>query len=199
MVELNGKTYEDWKEYIADKFPGSDFIATEITDTSNTNIITIKSKKGNSETEIVFDFPTPSLCRITFYNPKSPLHNSENDKERKRALMYDDFTITNENVKNSDDYLNIPLYFGWTEEAVYYKDALVISEARFYEGGTWNIIWSENKLSWSNKAGCLVNLLAWPILIPQHKFIYKILEKSTHEKRVLQSDIAPMIEKKHGR
>ncbi len=199
MAELDNKIYENWPAYIADKFPSADFVVTETANSSSGGTIKIKSKNGNSTTEIACDFPASGLCRVTFYNPESPLHNAANDKERQRALMYDDYEITNENLKNTDDYLNIPLYFGWTEEATYYKGVLVHSEARFYESGGWTVMWSESKLSWSQKVGCLINLIGWPILIPQHRFIYKRFNSSVTEKRIIQSNIPAMTDRKHGR
>jgi hypothetical protein len=105
MAELNGKTYETWEDYIADKFPTSEYYITEDKDTSSTNIITVSSKDNTPKTEIIFDFPTIGLCRVCFYNPDSPLHNAGNEKERKRALMYSDYELNDENLKATDEYL----------------------------------------------------------------------------------------------
>jgi len=138
MAELNGKKFEDWEEYIYDKFPSKEFVLSEDKDTSSTNVISVISKNPSSKTKIVFDFPTADLCRVCFYNPDSPFHNTQNDQERLRSLLYSDYELTSENLKNTNDYLEIPLHYGWTEKATYYKEQLIKSELLYHNGNTCN-------------------------------------------------------------
>lgn len=193
MATLNNRDYPDWRSYINDKFSDPDFVIIDNTGDPDP-VIVIRSATNNSLTSILFDLPTADLCRVTFYNPDSPLHNTENDKERARSLFFSDYGLNDENLKNVDEYLDIPLYFGWTEEAVYYKGELVIAEARYFGRNSWNHIWSNSNLSWSEKTGCLINLLAWPVFIPQHKYIYKRLNSAEREKKVVLTNIPPMLQ-----
>lgn len=196
MAELNGKKYEEWEEYINDKFPPNEFNISEDKETSSTNVITITSKDLTSETKIVFDFPTSALCRVCFYNPDSPFHNAENEKERLRALMYSDYELTTENLINTNEYLEIPLNFGWTEQVTYYKEQLIKSEVLYYDGVVWQTIPIEQNLSWFDKAGCLISFIAWPILYIQHRLVKHRLNKNNGNVKITTSHILPMVQRK---
>jgi hypothetical protein len=196
MAELNDKKYEEWEEYISDKFFINEFDVSEDKNTSSTKIITVTSKEPTSKTKIVFDFPTSGLCRVCFYHPDSPLHNIDNDKERLRALMYSDYELTTENLMNTNEYLEIPLHFGWTEQATYYKEQLIKSEVLYYDGIVWQTIFIERNLSWFDKAGCLITLFAWPILYIQHRLVKHRLNKNTKNVRITTSHILPMKQQK---
>lgn len=151
MAELNGKKYESWEEYIEDKFPTSEFNIQEERDTDSSKIIIVTTKNKTSETRLVFDFPTSGLCRFTFYHPNSPFLNMDNDEERKRALMYADFEISNENLLNMDETISIPLHYGWIEETTYYADESFISNLRYYDNA-WHTIPLKKKKGWFSKS-----------------------------------------------
>jgi hypothetical protein len=192
MTELNGKKYQEWEDYINEKFPTSEFFITEDNDSSSTKVITVTTKDPTSKTKIVFDFPTSGLCRVCLYNPASPLNNAYNDKERLRALMYSDYELTTENLMNANDYLRIPLYFGWTEQATFYKEDLVQSELLYYDGVAWQIIPIERNLSWFDKVGCLLGFFAWPILYIQYKFVKRRLNRNNRNVKITSTIIQPM-------
>ena len=193
MAELNGKKYEEWEEYINDRFPTNEFDISEDKETSSTNVITVTSKNPTLKTKIVFDFPTSGLCRVCFYNPDSPLHNEDNEKERLRALMYSDYELTTENLMNTNEYLKIPLHFGWTEQVTYYKEQLIKSEILYYDGIAWQTILIEQNLSWFDKAGCLISFFAWPILYIQHRLVKHRLNKNYKNVKITTSNILPMV------
>jgi len=193
MAELNGKKYEEWEEYINDKFPPNEFNISEDKETSSTNVITVTSKDSTSKTKIVFDFPTSGLCRVCFYNPDSPLHNADNDMERLRALMYSDYALTTENLLDTNEYLEIPLYFGWTEQGIYYKEQLIKSELLYYDGVAWQTILIEQNLSWFDKAGCLLSFIAWPILYSQYRLVKYRLNKNNKNVKITSSQVLPMV------
>ena len=196
MAELNGNKYEEWEGYINDKFPSNEFDISEDKDTSSTNVITVTSKDPISKTKIVFDFPTAGLCRVCFYHPDSPLHNEDNDKERLRSLMYSDYELTTENLMNTNEYLKIPLYFGWTEQATYYKEQLIKSEVLYFDGVAWQKIPIEQNLSWLDKAGCLVSFIAWPILYIQYRLVKHRLNKSSKNVKIVTTPISPVVQQK---
>lgn len=192
MTELNGKKYKEWEEYIIDKFPSDEFDISADRGTSSTNVITVTSKDPTSKTKIVFDFPTTGLCRVCFYNPDSPLLNADNEKERLRALMYSDYELTTENLMNVNEYLEIPLHFGWIEQGTYYKEQLIKSELLYYDGVTWQTIPIEQNLSWFDKAGCILSLLAWPVLYIQYRLVRHRLNKNNKHVKITTSHIIPM-------
>ncbi|MEO8404371.1 MAG: hypothetical protein ABI480_07245 [Chitinophagaceae bacterium] len=190
MAKLNNKVYDDWEEYITDKFPAVAFnISTEKTESSK--IIRISSK-SKSKTLILFDFPTSDLCRTCFYHPDSPFLNADNDKERQRALMYSDYELNDENLQNTNEGLNIPLYFGWSEKAFYYKGKLLRSELLYFDGVNWQTISIEQNLGWYTRAGCLITLLTWPVLLIEYKLVKHRLKNDKHVK-ITQADIPPII------
>jgi hypothetical protein len=196
MAGLNGKKYNEWGEYIKDKFAATEFDITEDKDTSSTTVLTVISKDTTVKTKIVFDFPTMGLCRVCFYNPDSPLINADNDHERLRALMYSDYELTDENLKNTNDYLQIPLYYGWTEQVIYYKERLIKSELLYFDGIAWQTIPIEQKLSWFDKAGCLLSFFAWPILYVQYRLVRHRLNKTNKNVKVTSAHISPMVKQK---
>jgi len=195
MAELNGKEYEEWRDYISDKFPNAEFEITESKDTSSADLITITTKDSTSKTRIVFDFPTSGLCRVCFYHPDSPLHNADNDKERLRALMYTDYELTTEYLTTINDYLEIPLHFGWTEQATFHKNKLIKSELFYYDGISWQTIPIDQNLSWSDKVGCLLGFFAWPILYIQYRLVGHRLNKNHKNVKITTAGILPMIDK----
>ena len=193
MAELNGKKYEEWDEYINDKFPISEFDISEDNTTSSTNIITVTVKDRTSKTKIVFDFPASGLCRVCFYNPDSPLHNADNNKERLRALMYSDYELTTENLMATNEYLDIPLYLGWTEQGTYYKEKLIRSEILYYDGVAWQTTLVKQNLSWFDKVGCLLSFFAWPILYVQYRLVKHRLNKDNKNVKITTAQVLPMM------
>jgi hypothetical protein len=49
MAELNGKKYEQWEEYIHDKFPAGEFNISKTKDTSFAEVLTVSSKYSSSK------------------------------------------------------------------------------------------------------------------------------------------------------
>lgn len=125
-------------------------------------------------------------------HPGSPLHNANNDTERLRSLLCADYELTTENLINTNDYLEIPLCFGWTEQAVFYKEKLIKSELLYYDGVTWQSIPIEQNLSWFDKAGCLLSFFAWPILYVQSRLVKRRLNRNKRSVKITTSLISPM-------
>jgi hypothetical protein len=198
MAELNGKQYVEWEEYIRDKFSAPFFNITEDKSTSSANVITVTAKEPAIKTRIVFDFPTAGLCRTCFYHENSPHLNADNEKERLRALMYADFEISDENLANTDEYLKIPLYFGWTEQVINYKDQLVKSDLLYYDGVSWQTIPLERHINWFDKVGCLTAVIAWPVLYVQAQFVKHKLTTDNKHVTVTSNHILPMIGQEHS-
>lgn len=125
MTQLNNQTYLNWLDYITDKFPVDQFIINiEDFPEEKIDTITVTLKDGSSRTSLVFDIIDNDLCRECFYHPDTVLYNAENNRERNRSLMVSDYELSDENLSAMDDYLDIPLYYGYTERTVYIKGQL---------------------------------------------------------------------------
>ena len=177
MTELNEKAYLNWRDYIADKFPAGQFnIHIEEDPEYKTETITVTLKDGSSRTSLVFDVIANYLCRASFYHPDTVLYNAENDRERKRSLLVSDYELSDENLADMNDYLDIPLYHGYTERSVYSKGQLRRIDLLSY--GTTIPIY--NSVS---AGGCLLGIFTWP---------FKLFQKIDSEE-IKDISIPPML------
>lgn len=171
MAELNGREFNNWEEFIYYEFPDNEF-GIEVRETeSNRKEILVTSRHQISKTIIVFYFVTPEYCRAFFYHPNSPHHNANNEKEKSGEIGLDDYDFTTENMVHLKNILDIPVKHGWTEKTTQFKGKLKTSEIRYYDGLEWQIIPIGQNISWFNKAGCLLILFAWPILLIRDKLV----------------------------
>lgn len=179
MTQLNNQTYLNWLDYITDKFPADQFIINiEDFPEEKIDTITVTLKDGSSRTSLVFDIIDNDLCRECFYHPDTVLYNAENNRERNRSLMVSDYELSDENLSAMDDYLDIPLYHGYTERTVYIKGQLRRVDL-LYNGHTIPIY--DN----TSAGGCLLSMITWP---------FKFLKKPTDEE-IKDIFIPPMLNK----
>lgn len=185
--------YLNWEDYIKSKFSSNIFDIIETKNELKELEIRVRKSDGSSDTEIVFDLPVSNICRVTFYNPQSTYSNSENDIERQRAMFFDDYELTQENLEQTENYLNIPLYYGWTEQCIFYKGRLVKSELLYFDNISWKTILLKQNISWLDKSNCLLLLLAWPVLYIQYKFVKNHANIGSPNVTVKKVQISPMI------
>ena len=177
MALLNNKTYDSWLDYITDKFAGDRFNITvkEIPE-EKTDTITVTLKDGSSRISLVFDIIAHNLCRESFYHPDTVLYNAENDRERKRSLMLADYELSDENLSAMDQYLDIPLRYGYTERTVYANGEFRRFEL-LYKGQIHRVY--DN----TSAGGCLLSIFTWPF----RSF------KKAHKEEIKDISIPPMI------
>jgi hypothetical protein len=147
----------NWKEYLFDKFPGSDFLVKQ-NDKGNDFIesYSIKRKNSTSQTEIVFQiFKTDDykeLFNVLFCNPDSPMLSESNDQD-KYGFDGQGSTFDKENLVHLDDWLQMPLVHGWTEKTTYYRDRPIKTDLIWIQGGQLTEI--PLKQNYLDKFGCL--------------------------------------------
>ncbi len=177
MAQLNNQIYLNWQDYITDKFPADQFNITikEIPE-EKTDTITVTLKDGSSRTSLVFDIIDNNLCRECFYHPDTILYNAENDRERKRSCMVSDYELSDENLAAMDEYLNIPLRYGYTERTVYANGKFRRFEL-LYKGRIHRVY--DN----TSAGGCLLSIITWP---------FRSLKKANNEE-IKDISIPPMM------
>lgn len=121
------------------------------------------------------------------------MHNADNDNERLRSLMYIDFELTAENLAETDEYLKIPVNYGWTEQVTYYNGKQVKSELLYHNGVLWQSVLIDQKFSRFDKAGCLLTLLAWPVIYIQYRIVKSRLYKNNQDVVITKKAILPML------
>lgn len=182
---------DNWKEYLFDRFPDSDF-AVEHIDNRNDIIesYSIKRKNSDSKTEIVFEiFKSDNykeLINVLFYNPNSPMLNESNNED-KYGFDGQGSSFNNENLIHLNDWLLIPLKYGWTEKTTYYADRPIKTDLIWIQRGKMTEI--PLKQNYLDKFGCL----AFPIIPFVTWWTNWKLKHKTKNVRVDERVISPMI------
>ena len=157
MLTFNNKTFNNWKEYIDEKFADKSLFVVEQFDKDNEHIISyrIKSTDHNCKTEIIVklfiekDFS--EVFDIHFNHPDSPFWTEENNKNN-YGWDGQGGSFTLEDLIDADEWIDIPLFYGWTETTFYFDNIEIKTEAEWYPQKNKPIPITQNYLS---RYGCL--------------------------------------------
>ena len=193
MAMLDTKEYGSWLEYFNDKFP-PDKVIVDHENTETGTVIRVRSKVINCETRLVIEFPGEDACIINCTNSDSELVRVKKSPEVLNNILFETYYTFNDiSLDQLDNQLNIPLYLGWTEELVFYKQKLVEAQVRFNDGVRWNSLPVEKNRSWLDSAGCLLTLFTWPVLYLQHQVVLMLYSKKVRKVVVREKVIGPMM------
>ncbi|MGQ7947580.1 hypothetical protein [Flavobacterium sp. WC2509] len=158
-VKLKEIIYDNWKDYFIKKFSENNIFDIQEFDVENEYVesynITLKDK--SSKTEIIFqifkkDIPYLELHDIRFNNPNSPKLTENNTKDPNGFDgVGSEFNL--KNVIDVEDWLNIPLNYGWKEKTTYYNGKELKTEAIWKQNGKISEI--PIKQNYLEKYGCL--------------------------------------------
>lgn len=192
MAQLDGREYKNWEEYIQTKFPPDIFnVNTDSIESVTTYFIT--TKESLSKTRIYLELIDGIALRASFDNPESPVSIKEGQEERERAFLFDDFALNDAHLVFTDQYLNIPVYYGWTEKRTYYRNKVLRVEL-FYNNSKnqEHLFINTYYWTWHEKAGCLLLPIVLPAIWIESKIVnHKI--KRGKEIKVEAKEITPMI------
>jgi hypothetical protein len=124
----------NWREYLTDRFAGDARLT--VVSGAESNLVTVKS--GDPGTEIEFRFNGVELQDVDFLNDTSPGWCRWVMRERAigEGLYDNERAFTAENVAQIEEWIAVPLYAGWTEEAYYDRSGEhVKSVLRWTQGG----------------------------------------------------------------
>ena len=191
-IELNDIVYENWKDYLVKKFQNDETYNVEEFDKENDYIesykITLQNK--TSETEIIFqifkkEIPYVEIHDVVFNNPKSPKLTEDN---LKNIYGFDGVgsVFNKENLENIEDWLNIPLKYGWKEKTIYFNGRELKTNAIWKQNGKIHEI--PIRQNYLDKFGCLTFPLV-PFIIFWNSQKLKIFPKKIDTKII---EIKPM-------
>lgn len=193
MLTLYEKTYNNWKEYFDDKFSDKSLFIVEQFDKDNKNIYSyrITSTNENCKTEIIvqlfIDNDFAEVFDIHFNHPDSPIWTTEN-KKNNYGWDGQGCSFTLKDLIDSDDWINVPIFHGWTETTFYFDNVEVKTEVYWYpmENGTIPI-----SQIYLNNFGCLTFPIV-PFVIWYKSWLWK-----NHPERMktIERKIPAMIER----
>lgn len=188
-VEFNGKTFANWKDYFFDKFSDREKYEIEHFDKGNKHIenYRVTLKYLTSKTEIIFQIftekiPYVEIFDVHFNHPDSPVLTSEN-KSNNYGFDGLGSAFNYENLADLDDWINIPLYRGWTEKTTYFKGKPNRTDAIWFQAGkTREIPLTQNYLK---KYGCLMFPIVPFIILWNSKQLQWNKDKITTDVKVI--------------
>lgn len=193
-IEFKGKIYNNWKDYFIDKFSDNELFEVEQFDLAEGFLESyrITSKFGESETEIIFQMHIDGikyveLFDIHFNNPKSPKLTNAN----KNDFGFDGqgSTFSEKNLKEIDDWIEIPISKGWTETTICFNDKEIKTECTWTQNNKSITIPIDQK--YLENYGCLL----FPI-IPIKVFLTNIkLKKNSDKVKITKNIIEPILKK----
>jgi hypothetical protein len=191
-IEFNEIIYDNWKDYLIKKFQSDETYNVEEFDVENDYIesykITLKNK--TSDTEIIFqifkkEIPYVEIHDVVFNNPKSPKLTEDN---LKNSYGFDgvNSVFNKENLVNIEDWLDIPLKYGWKEKTTFFNGKELKTNAIWRQDGKIHEI--PIRQNYLDKFGCLTFPLV-PFVIFWNSQKLKMYPKKTETKII---EIKPM-------
>lgn len=167
MRDRNDKPYNNWKEYVDDKFADRSLFVVEQYDFANKVISSyrIASADRSCETEIIVriliedDFT--KLHDVHFNHPNSH-HWSAMNKSNPYGLDRVVSIFSWKDLNDIDEWIDVPLSHGWTETTYYIDSIEVKTEVNWYPQENGPIVIKQDHIS---GYGCLtlpiIPLLIW--------------------------------------
>ena len=139
-VEFEDTKLNNWKDYLLHKFPETIFNLKQF-DLEDEYVESYKVtlKNNLSKTEIIFQIfknkiPYVEIHDVKFNNPLSPKLTFENTKN---PYGFDgvgsEFNL--KNLTNINEYLNIPLKYGWKEKTIFFNEKELKTNAIWKQDG----------------------------------------------------------------
>lgn len=157
MRRLHHKTFNNWKEYIDDKFADGSLFVVEQYDKGNKVISSyrITSRDRTCETEvivrIIIDDDFTKLHDVHFNHPNSPYWSAAN-KNNPYGMDRHVSIHTWKDLNHVDEWIDVPLFHGWTETTYYFDSIEIKTEAEWYPHEKGPIVLKQDYLS---GYGCL--------------------------------------------
>ena len=193
-IEFKGKTYNNWKDYFLDKFSDNELFEVEQFDLDNGFLESyrITTQFGEKETEIVFqmlidEIKYVELFDIHFNNPKSPKLTIANKKDY--GFDGEGSTFNEINLKEIDDWIEIPISKGWIEATTYFNDKEIKTECTWTQNEKSETIEIDQK--YLENYGCLL----FPIVLVKIFLTDMKLKRNPNKVKVIKNVIEPMIKK----
>jgi hypothetical protein len=193
-LTLNNISYNNWKEYIFNKFGDKSTFIIEQIEKENKSFdiyrVTLINEKSQTEiiVQIFLDTNYTELHDVQFNNPNSP-RLTESNKSNDYGFDGLGSTFNQKNLEDLDDWINIPICHGWTEKTIYYQNKELKTNCYWiHHGQTVEIPIKQNYLE---NLGCLF----FPI-IPLKIYLTDLKLKRNNDKvRVEEKVIEPMIKR----
>ncbi len=188
-VIFNGQKFENWMDYFHYKFGNENIFSIELFDKEIIRLIsyriTLKDKK--CKTEIIFIlFHYLEIFDVYFNHPDSPKLR-RNNQANKYGFDGVGSAFNLKNVKDVDEWINIPLYHGWIERTTLYDSQKHKTDCVWQQGD--KVIACPIEQNYLDDYGCLL----FPI-IPIVISIWDFKLKRNKEKiTVKENIIEPMI------
>ncbi|MET0638126.1 MAG: hypothetical protein ABWZ25_18995 [Chitinophagaceae bacterium] len=193
MAMLNGREFGSWDNYFREKFPEDKLIVDRDTE-PGLFTINVRSRDLECETRLTIEFPGQDTCMVTCRNPDSSLSGIGLNGDLLNDAMFETYYEFNDiSLDQLDNQLNIPLYFGWTEELDLYHEKIIQAELLVHDTKGMHRIPVEKNRTWLDKAGCLLMFFTWPVLYIQHQVVLILYRTGIRKYRKHQVDVPPMI------
>ena len=193
MAMLDGKEFDSWDQYFREKLPAARLVIDQDMQSPGREM-RVRSRLIESETRLVIEFPGADTCMVTCFNPASALVRYQSGGELLNGAMFETYYEFNDiSLDQLDNQLNIPLYFGWTEELDFHENKLIEAQLLFEDKGGWHALPVEKNRTWLDKAGCLLMLFTWPVLYLQHQVILFLYKKGYRRKKQIRFTVVPMM------
>lgn len=135
-VTFKDNSYSNWKDYIDQKFADRTVFNIEQFNKDNEDLLSYRVTstdliiKTEIIIELLYERDLLEVYDIHFNHPDSPkLMEEHKANEYGWDGQGSDFNF--ENLKNADDWIDVPLKYGWTETTFYFDDKEVKTEAEW--------------------------------------------------------------------
>ena len=143
---------ENWKEYFHERFAGHEGL--RVTDEGNSTRITSATGESRTTIEIVYGGGDWDLHDILFWNPESPASRKSFGRDSAGGGFFgSEREFTRENVDENEEWLDVPLCEGWTEEAIFVEGKHVKSILCYVQAGETVEI-----TEYMEEVGCLLSI-----------------------------------------
>jgi hypothetical protein len=194
MVRYKNKIINNWKEFVFEKFGDNNIFLIEKKLHTNPHIdeyqVSIKDK--SNETKIIFQLNNWNSAKwriynVFFSNPNSPKLTDSNRSEKNRDFDGEDSIFNQHNLIEIEDWIKIPLYYGWKERTTFYNEVEIKTDCFWIQDG--NIEEIPIKQNYLNNYGCML----FPFIPIKIWLTNRKLKRNSDKVRIEQHIIQPML------